>query len=114
MLPDVGSMGDFPPLVLRARALARQVGFPLTREDARHAGPSACLPDVGRFLAVLAAGFAGGTIGELGTGVGVGAAWIVSGMPADCRLITVEIDQERAAVARELLANSLLAGTRIR
>jgi predicted O-methyltransferase YrrM len=97
-------MEEFPPLVTRARALARQEGFPLTREEAGHAGPSASLPGVGRFLAMLAAGCTGGRIGELGTGAGIGAAWITSAMPDDCPLITAEIDPQRAAAARELLA----------
>lgn len=97
-------MDDFPPLVERARSLARQVGFPLTREEAAGAGPSASLPGVGRFLAMLAAGCAGGRIGEMGTGVGIGAAWMASAMPADCTLVTAEIDPQRAAAARELLA----------
>jgi predicted O-methyltransferase YrrM len=97
-------MEQFPPLVTRARALARQAGFPLTREQAGPGRPSACLPDVGRFLAVLAAGCAGGQIGELGTGAGIGAGWIASAMPADCALITVEIDEPLARAARELLA----------
>lgn len=94
---------EFPPLVARARAVARRVGFPLSRQEGG-AGPSASLPDVGRFLAVLAAGCVGGTIGECGTGVGIGAAWLASAMPADCTLVTAEIDPELAAAARELLA----------
>ena len=93
----------FPPLVVRAQAVARRVGFPLSRQEGA-TGPSASLPDVGRFLAVLAAGCVGGTIGESGTGVGIGAAWLASAMPADCTLITAEIDPELAAAARELLA----------
>ncbi len=97
-------MEEFPPLVMRAQALARQLGFPLTRQEAGYAGPSASLPGVGRFLALLAAGCIGGRIGELGTGVGIGAAWIASAMPASCMLITAEIDQQRATAARELLA----------
>jgi predicted O-methyltransferase YrrM len=92
---------EFPPLVTRARTLARQEGFPLTQQEA---GPSASLPGVGRFLAMLAAGCTGGRIGELGTGTGIGAAWITSAMPHDCTLITAEIDPRRAAAARELLA----------
>ncbi|MBO2447782.1 class I SAM-dependent methyltransferase [Actinomadura barringtoniae] len=59
---------------------------------------------MGRFLAVLASGCVGGRIGELGTGVGIGAAWIAGAMPADCELITVEINDDYAGVARELLA----------
>jgi predicted O-methyltransferase YrrM len=97
-------MEDFPPLVERARTLARQRGFPLTREDPGGTGPSASLPGVGRFLAMLAAGCAGGRIGELGTGAGVGTAWIASAMPADCTLVTAEIDQDLASAARQLLA----------
>lgn len=53
---------------------------------------------------MLAAGCAGGRIGELGTGVGIGAAWLASAMPADCTLVTAEIDAERAVTARQLLA----------
>jgi predicted O-methyltransferase YrrM len=96
-------MEEFPPLVARARALARQAGFPLTREEAGPDRPSACLPGVGRFLAMLAAGCAGGRIGELGTGVGIGAAWMAGAMPADCTLFTAEIDERLAALARDLL-----------
>lgn len=97
-------MEEFPPLVARARALARQEGFPLTREEAGTSRPSACLPGVGRFLAVLAAGCTGGRIAELGTGAGIGAGWIASAMPADCTLVTVEIDERLGRAARELLA----------
>jgi predicted O-methyltransferase YrrM len=79
----------------------------LTRDEAGPDRPSACLPGVGRFLAMLAAGCVGGRIGELGTGPGIGAAWLASGMPADCALITAEIDERLAAAARELLADDL-------
>jgi predicted O-methyltransferase YrrM len=97
-------MDEFPPLVTCAHAAARRYGFPLTRDEVHRPGPSASLPDAGRFLAVLAAGCVGGRIAESGTGVGVGTAWLVSAMPADCVLITVEIDAARANVAREVLA----------
>ncbi len=99
-------MDDIPPLVARAQELATATGFPLTREEAGPdtARPSASLPGVGRLLAVLAAGCHGGRIGEIGTGVGIGSAWIASAMPRDCLLVTVEIDPERAAQAADLLA----------
>ena len=98
-------MEEFPPLVARANALARRVGFPLTRQEAASPDvPSCCLPGVGRLLAVLAAGCHEGRIGEIGTGVGVGTAWMASSMPTDCMLVTVEIDRERAAHATRLLA----------
>lgn len=53
---------------------------------------------------MLAAGCSGGRIGEMGTGVGIGAAWMSSVMPPDCTLVTVEVDPARAEAARELLA----------
>ena len=61
-----------------------------------------CEPDVGRLLAVLAAAVpAGGRILELGTGVGVGLAWIVSGLGDrdDVEVVSVELDADRAAAA---------------
>ncbi|HLX46803.1 MAG TPA: class I SAM-dependent methyltransferase [Streptosporangiaceae bacterium] len=100
-------MDELPDLVEQACVLARRLGFPLTREEAERIGPgvpSACLPGVGRFLAVMAAGCRGGRIGEIGTGVGIGAAWMAGAMPADCSLVTVEIDEDRAAAARDLFA----------
>jgi predicted O-methyltransferase YrrM len=53
---------------------------------------------------VLAAGCAGGWIGELGTAAGVGTAWMAGAMPANCRLTTAEIDERLARAARELFA----------
>jgi predicted O-methyltransferase YrrM len=93
-----------PPLVQRACIVARSMGFALTRAESAGTG-SASLPGTGRFLAMLAAGCAGGQIGELGTGTGVGSAWIAGAMPADCTLITAEIDEQRAEAARELFAD---------
>ena len=96
-------MDQVPPLVAAAQAVAERTGFPLTTEEAGPHRPSACLPGVGRFLAVLAAGCAGGRIGELGTGAGIGAAWLASAMPAGCTLVTAEIDERLAQAARGLL-----------
>ena len=97
-------MDELPPPVARAQAAARQAGFPLTRAEAGPDRPSACLPGVGRFLAMLAAGCTDGRIGELGTGAGVGASWMASAMPASCTLVTAEADERLAAAARDLLA----------
>jgi hypothetical protein len=52
---------DLPPLVERAVGLARRLGF-----------ANSCRPEHGRLLHALAAG--AGTIGETGTGCGVGLA----------------------------------------
>jgi predicted O-methyltransferase YrrM len=97
-------MEELPPLVARAQAVARQAGFALSRDEAAPGRPSACLPGTGRFLAMLAAGCTGGRIGELGTGAGIGTAWLASAMPTDCALVTAESDERLAGLARELVA----------
>lgn len=58
---------------------------------------------VGQLLASLAASRPGGQLMELGTGCGLGAAWLLSGMDADARLITVDTDDGPQAVARDVL-----------
>ncbi len=77
----------------RAEAAAQRLGF--TRS---------CTPEVGRLLHLLAAERGRQRVGEIGTGVGVGAAWIVSALDPRVPFVTVELDPERAAVARDLLA----------
>jgi predicted O-methyltransferase YrrM len=98
-------LATYPHLAQQAVALARDLGFPLTRGEANGGGPTCCLPGVGRLLAMLAAARTGGALlGEIGTGTGFGAAWIASGMPKDARLVTIELDDERAAAAQRLFA----------
>ena len=94
---------DTPLLVGQAIAAARQIGFPVSRDDPGHGRGSASLPGTGRFLAMLAAGCHGGRIAELGTGAGIGTAWMASAMPADCALITAEVDPVRAEAAARVL-----------
>jgi predicted O-methyltransferase YrrM len=103
---EVDDETTYPPRVQRAIALARELGFPLTRADSLDGGPTCSLPGVGRLLAVLAAACTGGArIGEIGAGTGVGAAWIASAMPADATLLTVEFDEPRARAAQQLFAD---------
>lgn len=91
---------DVPEVVRRAAELAHQLDFPLRRGTR---GTSCCHPDVGRLLGLLAT--RAERIGEIGTGVGYGTAWMVSAMPAGARLVTIEIDSRRAAAAAELFAD---------
>jgi predicted O-methyltransferase YrrM len=95
----------YPPLVQQANALAEKIGFPLMPEGrpVGYQGPaSACIPEVGRLLMVLVASKPGGRFAEQGTGAGVGAAWMASGMSKDSCLVSVELDADRAAAARTL------------
>ena len=83
---------DLPPLVERAVGLARRQGF-----------PNSCRPEHGRLLHALAAGAT--AIGETGTGCGVGLAWLASGARPATRLVSVEIDAERAGLVASLFAD---------
>ncbi|GGT14425.1 O-methyltransferase [Streptomyces purpureus] len=64
-----------------------------------------CFPGAGHLLRFLASTKPGGRFLEIGTGTGVGASWIRSGMDAGATLVSVEIDDTLAAVAREHLGH---------
>jgi len=77
-------MADVPETVTAALARARDAGFELS-----------CDPAVGELLAALAAAVpAGGRILELGTGAGVGLAWLLAGLGdrSDAEIVTVDVD----------------------
>src|SRR5258708_35987240 len=83
--------GTIPALVAAATGRARSAGFRLS-----------CEPAVGRLLSVLAAHLpADARVLELGTGAGVGTAWIVCGLlpRADVTVTTIEKDPQTAALA---------------
>ncbi|WP_035796259.1 O-methyltransferase [Kitasatospora mediocidica] len=84
---------DLPPLVRRALEVARAHGF-----------EHSCHPEQGLLIRALAGG-AAGLIGESGTGCGVGLAWLASGAAPGVRLVSVERDPARAAVAAEVFAD---------
>lgn len=89
---DLGA-GLAPALVLEAVDRARQLGFPL------------CVhPATGRLLAAVAGGIDGGVIGEMGTGTGAGVAWMLSTTSPATRIVSIELDEGRAAAATELFA----------
>lgn len=77
----------------------------LATERAERAGfAMSCDPGTGSLLAVLAAAVpANGRVLELGTGTGVGTAWITHGLGGrgDVEVVTVEIDEATAATAAQ-------------
>ncbi|MGW1585615.1 O-methyltransferase [Streptomyces sp. NPDC002386] len=87
-----GETAGLPPLVRDALAAARAHGF-----------AHSCRPEQGRLLHALAGG-AGARIGETGTGLGVGLAWLASGARPGVRLYSVERDPERARLAAGVFA----------
>jgi predicted O-methyltransferase YrrM len=76
-----------PPLVAKAVQSARLTDF-----------DNSSRIEQGRLLSVLAGG-ASASIGETGTGTGVGLAWLVSGRGPRVRVVSVELDERRAALA---------------
>ena len=75
---------ELPESVLAAYERAARTGFQL-----------ACEAEMGRLLAVLAAAVpSGGRVLEIGTGTGVGLAWLVHGLGArrDVEVVTIELD----------------------
>ena len=85
-----------PPLVSARQQAASEAGFLFSSEDG-----------TGQLLAVLCAAMRpGGRILEIGTGMGVGLAWIVSGLDArtDVSVTTIEQDSERGSSPRRRLA----------
>jgi len=91
MLTDAGEPAP-PPLVGAARTLAAELEF-----------DHSCSTGTGRLLATLAACVTG-TVGESGTGCGVGTAWLRTGLRDGSRIVTVERDPARASGAAWLFA----------
>jgi predicted O-methyltransferase YrrM len=60
--------------------------------------------EVGSLLGALAASRPDGRLAEIGTGTGVGAAWIVSAMGPEASFVTAEAADDRAAACAELFA----------
>jgi predicted O-methyltransferase YrrM len=84
-----------PPAVLYAILRDTQrIGFTMASET-----------QTGSVLRTLAASKPGGRLLELGTGTGVGTAWILAGMDSSARLDTVESDGKVLEVARQYLGH---------
>lgn len=86
----VSAPTDIPVVVASALDLSRQRGF-IT--STRH--------ETGRLLAALAASREG-TLAELGTGCGVGSAWLSSGAPKGAHIVTAELDPSLAKEVQRL------------
>ncbi|GAA2085776.1 class I SAM-dependent methyltransferase [Aeromicrobium halocynthiae] len=81
---------EIPELVTSTLDLSRQRGF---ISSTRH--------ETGRLLAALAASRTG-TLAELGTGTGVGSAWLSSGAPKEARIVSAELDPALAEDVRQI------------
>jgi predicted O-methyltransferase YrrM len=86
----VSAPTDLPEIVIRAFDASRRAGY-----------VSFCRNETGRLLATLAATRTG-TMAELGTGCGVGTAWLRSGVRGErAQIVTAELDARLADFAAE-------------
>src|SRR5688572_19404135 len=66
--------------------------------------------EVGALLGVLAVAAGARRVLEIGTAIGYSGVWLARALPPDGLLLTMEIDPDRARVARENFARAGLAG----
>jgi predicted O-methyltransferase YrrM len=90
---DYAAETKLPQLVRRAADLAESLGF-----------KNSCAVAYGRLLGTMAAQVRGGRIGEMGTGCGVGTAWMASSTVPQTRIVTIEADEERATAVAGLFS----------
>jgi demethylmenaquinone methyltransferase/2-methoxy-6-polyprenyl-1,4-benzoquinol methylase len=89
----ISAPAGIPERIGEATERAAQAGFEHSSE-----------PGIGRVLMALAAAVRpGGRVLEIGTGLGVGTAWLIEGLAAgtDVELVTIESDPQRACLAAE-------------
>jgi predicted O-methyltransferase YrrM len=83
-------------------------------EDIARTGAAEGLPlidaEVGALLRVLATAIGAKRILEIGTAIGYSGIWLAGALPADGLLVTMELDEARARVARQNFARAGLAG----
>jgi predicted O-methyltransferase YrrM len=89
----VSAPPELPPLVSAALSLSGRRGFVSSTRN-----------ETGRLLATLAASKTG-IVGELGTGCGVGSAWLRSGATEQTKIVTAESDPQLAKAVAELFAD---------
>jgi len=80
-----------PPVLDAIERDTRQIGFTMGSELR-----------TGSLLRTLAATKPGGRILELGTGTGIGTAWLLAGMDAHSKLDSVDRDPSVQEIARDL------------
>jgi predicted O-methyltransferase YrrM len=101
-----------PSAVERYLAELNQLSRPVLDDIAR-TGEAEGLPlvdaEVGALLRVLASAVTARRILEIGTGVGYSGIWLADALPPDGMLLTIEMDPERARIARQNFERAGLA-----
>jgi predicted O-methyltransferase YrrM len=77
-------------------------------------GCTPIMPGAGSVLRLLAAAVNAKTVVEVGTGAGVSGLWLLSGMPSDGILTTIEVEAEHQREAKKAYAAAGIAPQRTR
>jgi predicted O-methyltransferase YrrM len=85
---------EAPPALAAVIRETERLGFTLASE-----------PETGALLRTLAVGRPGGRLLEIGTGTGIATAWLLDGMDADARLVSIDVDATTSAVAARHLGD---------
>ena len=83
-----------PETIRRIEAETKKLGFKMSSEH-----------QTGCLLRTLASSKPAGQVLELGTGTGLSAAWMLDGMDAASRLLSVDNDEEAVQVAKDILGS---------
>ena len=84
------------------------------RANGEEVGASDPTPGVGNFLKFAVQITKAKTVVEIGTGSGVGGLWLLSGMPSDGVLTTIDSEREHSKIARNIFEEADIASTRYR
>ena len=94
MRPDLPPAPSEPSALAALETAAAELGFAMSSDR-----------PTGALLRTLAASKPGGRLLELGTGAGLGTAWLLDGMDAAATLITVDSNATLSAAAQRHLAH---------
>ena len=107
-------MGQIVPDAVERYLASLNHGADPVLVDIARAGAEQDLPlidaEVGALLHVLVSAIGARRILEIGTAIGYSGIWMARGLPSDGRLLTMELDRERARVARDNFERAGVAG----
>lgn len=89
---DDTAFGNLPATLSELEAATREQGFSMQSDR-----------QTGSLLAVLAGSKPSGRLLELGTGTGIGTAWLLEGMDEDAQLVSVENNPDLQRIAKTVL-----------
>jgi len=84
------------------------------RRNGQEISASDPTPAVGKFLKFSVHLLSAKSVVEIGTGSGVGGLWLLSGMPSDAVLTTIDSEREHSKIAKTIFGEADIAPTRYR